>query len=138
MYPGVQTDVVQTFFNGTLDDVDIYIQPPARYACPENQVLKLCKAIYGLHQAPVKFKQEVVVWFRETGYRPANDSETVWVKRVPEKKNKAGSVFSGGLIVHASRLCTPMIFSTFLIILSCIRLLERNLGSDLTSRLDQC
>ena len=46
-----QTDVVQAFVHGALNDVDIYIQPPARYACTPGSVLKLRKAVYGLHQA---------------------------------------------------------------------------------------
>jgi hypothetical protein len=98
-----QTDVVQAFLHGELDDVDIYIHPPARYACPAGYVLKLGKAVYGLHhwQAPVKFKQEVTAWFRDHEYQPANYSETVWIKRVPEKRNSMGSIVSGGMIVHA-------------------------------------
>ena len=96
-----QTDVVQAFLHGHLDDVDIYIEPPARYACPASCVLKLRKAIYGLHQASVKFKQEVVAWFRANGYQPVNDSETIWIKRVPEKRNQEGSIVSGGVIIHA-------------------------------------
>ena len=63
-------------------------------------MLKLRKAIYGLH-APVKFKQEVVAWFRANGYQPVNDSETIWIKRVPEKRNQEGSIVSGGVIIHA-------------------------------------
>ena len=46
-----QTDIVQAFLHGKLDDVDIYINPPARYPCPVGWVLKLLRAIYGLHQA---------------------------------------------------------------------------------------
>ena len=93
--------MVQAFLHGHLDDVDIYIEPPARYACPASYVLKLRKAIYGLHQASVKFKQEVVAWFRANGYQPVNDSETIWIKRVPEKRNQEGSIVSGGVIIHA-------------------------------------
>jgi hypothetical protein len=96
-----QTDIVQAFLHGELDDVDIYIQPPARFACPAGYVLKLRKAVYGLHQAPVKFKQEVTAWLRENEYRPANDSETVWIKRVPEKRSPVGTIVHGGIIVHA-------------------------------------
>ena len=81
--------------------MDIYIQPQARLACPTGDVLKLCKAVYGLHQAPVKFKQEVTAWFQDNGYRPANDSETVWIKTVPEKRTSTRSIVSGGTIVHA-------------------------------------
>jgi len=75
-----QTDVVQAFLHGKLDDVDIYIHPPARYPCPPGCLLKLKKAIYGLHQAPVKFKTEVVEWFSHQNYAPANDAQTIWMK----------------------------------------------------------
>jgi hypothetical protein len=44
-------------------------------------VLKLLKAIYGLIQAPVKFKQEVIDWFKGNGYLAANDAQTIWIKR---------------------------------------------------------
>jgi hypothetical protein len=79
-----QTDVVQAFLHGVLDDVDIFINPPERYPCPPGTVLKLRKAVYGLHQAPVKFKQEVVEWFRSHGYQAANQSETIWFLRVKD------------------------------------------------------
>ena len=85
-----QTDIVQAFLHGKLDDVDIYINPPARYPCPVGFVLKLLRAIYGLHQAPVKFKQEVIDWFKTNGYVPANDAQTIWIKRD-----------KSGVIVHA-------------------------------------
>jgi len=59
-----QTDIEQAFLHGVLNDVDIYVQPPARYPCPPGHVLKLLKAVYGLHQAPPKFKKEVTDWMR--------------------------------------------------------------------------
>ncbi len=46
-----QTDVEQAFLHGVPNDVDLYIHPPARYQCPPGHVLKLLKAVYGLHQA---------------------------------------------------------------------------------------
>ena len=76
-----QADIVQAFLHGQLDYVDIYINPPACYQCPIGWVLKLLWAIYGLHQAPVKFKQEVIVWFKATGYTPANEAQTIWIKQ---------------------------------------------------------
>ena len=84
-----QTNVVQALLHGSLDDVDLYIELPARYACPAGYVLKLRKAIYGLHPA-VKFKQEVLAWFLANGYMPAHDSETFWIKMVPVKLNWGG------------------------------------------------
>jgi hypothetical protein len=85
-----QTDIEQAFLHGVLDDVDLYIQPPALYPCATNQVLKLLKAVYGLHQAPPKFKKEVTDWLRSQGYQAANDAETVWILR----KN-------GNILIHA-------------------------------------
>ncbi len=76
-----QTDIEQAFLHGKLNDVDLYINPPARYPCPPDHVLKLLKAVYGLHQAPPKFKKEVTDWMRSNGYTPANDSETIWILR---------------------------------------------------------
>jgi hypothetical protein len=81
-YEIYQTDIVQAFLYGELEkDVDIYIEPPARYPCPEGQVLKLNRAIYGLHQAPVRFKQELNEWFIKQKYTAANDAQTIWIKR---------------------------------------------------------
>ena len=73
--------MVQAFLHGILDDADLYVQPPARFPCPLGFVCKLLRAIYGLHQAPVKFKQEVVAWFKENNYTAANSSETIWIRR---------------------------------------------------------
>ncbi len=67
--------------HGKLDDVDIYINPPARYPCPAGMVLKLLKTIYGLTHAPVKFNQKVIDWFKGNGYLAANDAQTIWIKR---------------------------------------------------------
>ena len=66
-----QTDVVQAFLHGILDDADLYVQPPVRFPCPPGFVCKLLRAIYGLHQAPVKFKHEVVAWFKQNNYTAA-------------------------------------------------------------------
>ena len=79
-----QTDIEQAFLHGVLDDVDLYVRPPALYPCAADHVLKLLKAVYGLHQAPPKFKKEVTDWLRSQGYNSANDSETVWILRKDE------------------------------------------------------
>ena len=42
-----QTDIEQAFLHGVLDDVDLFVRPPALYPCPPNHVLKLLKAVYG-------------------------------------------------------------------------------------------
>ena len=53
---------------GELDDLDILVKAPPGYSCALNKVLKLKQAVYGLLQAPVKFKKEVADWFRAKGY----------------------------------------------------------------------
>ncbi len=45
--------------------MNIYIQPSAQYVCQAGHVLKLCKAVYCLHRAAVKFKQGVTAWFQD-------------------------------------------------------------------------
>ena len=55
-----QTNVTQAFLEGKLDCVDLYINPPLGFPCAPGKVLKLKRAVYCLHQAPVKFKTEVV------------------------------------------------------------------------------
>jgi len=84
-----QTDIQQAFLHGLLEE-DIYIHPPARYSCPPGHVLKLLKAVYGLHQGPVQFKKEVTDWLKSEGYDPVNDSETIWRLRTEK-----------GILVHA-------------------------------------
>ena len=91
-----QTDVVQAFLHSPLVDVNLYVKPPARYPCPPGSVLKLLKSVYGLHQAPLHFKQEVIQWFKSQSYVPANDAETVWIKRIPATNTSADK-----LIIHA-------------------------------------
>ena len=48
-------------------------------------LLKLLCAIYGLHQALVKFKQEVIdsdcLKATGNGYTAPNDAQTIWIKQ---------------------------------------------------------
>ena len=37
--------------------------------------------LYGLHQAPVKFKKEVIALFKENKYCAVNSAETIWILR---------------------------------------------------------
>ena len=76
-----QTNISQAFLEGKLDDAEIYIKPPSGFPCQSGKVLKLRKAVYGLRQAPVKFKDEVVAWFQESSYSPCNASKTIWILR---------------------------------------------------------
>ena len=85
----IKTDVQQAFLHASLAQ-DVYIHPPARYPCPPGHVLKLLKAVYGLHQGPVQFKKEVTDWLRAAGYDPIHDSETIWELRTDK-----------GILVHA-------------------------------------
>jgi len=75
--PSPVPDVEQAFLHGVLDDVVMYIRLPALYPCPFDHVLKLLQAVYGLHQAPPKFKKEVTEWLKMQGYTAANDSDSV-------------------------------------------------------------
>jgi hypothetical protein len=85
----IKTDVQQAFLHASLAQ-DVYIHPPARYPRPPGQVLKLLKAVDGLHQGPVQFKKEVTDWLRAAGYDPIHDSETIWELRTDK-----------GILVHA-------------------------------------
>ena len=73
-----QTDIVQEFLYGKLEDVELYINPPARYPCHLAYLPKLLLAICDLHQGPVKFKQLVIDWLKANGYIAANDVQTIW------------------------------------------------------------
>ncbi len=52
-----QTHIDQVSLHGVLDDVDLHMVPPVLYSCAPDQVLKLLKAVFGLYQAPPKFKK---------------------------------------------------------------------------------
>ena len=77
-----QSDITQAFTYGSLNGVDIFCYPPPGVPCPPGKVLKLERAVYGLKQAPAAFKACLTAFFRKQGFTPANDAETVWVKRV--------------------------------------------------------
>ena len=69
--------------SGKLDDADIFINLFHGFPCSPGKVLKLRKAVYGLRQAPAKFKEELLSFFQQEGIVPANDSQTVFIKRSP-------------------------------------------------------
>jgi len=85
-----QSDIEQAFLFGELDDVNLYIAQVPGVPCPPGHVCCLQKAVYGLHQAPLKFKQVLVSFFRDQGYVAANSSETIFIQRS-----------SRGLMIHA-------------------------------------
>ena len=84
-----QTDISQAFLEGKLDDVDVFIRAPPGYPCAPGKVLQLKRAVYGLRQAPVKFKKEVTDWFKAKGYIACNAAETIWMLKGPS-----------GIIIH--------------------------------------
>ena len=77
-----QSDITQAFTYGSLNGVDIFCYPPPGVPCPPGKVLKLERAVYGLKQAPAAFKACLTAFFRKQGFTPANDAETICVKRV--------------------------------------------------------
>ena len=72
-----QSDIQQAFLSGKLDDADIFINPFHGVPCSPGKVLKLRKAVYGLRRAPAKFIEELLSFFQQEGFVPANDSQTV-------------------------------------------------------------
>ena len=76
-----QSDITQGFTYGSLDDVDVYLYPPAGYPCPPGKVLKCVKSIYGLRQSPAKFHARMVSFFSTQGYEAANGAKTIFIKR---------------------------------------------------------
>jgi hypothetical protein len=110
-----QTDIVQAFLHGILNDADQYMQPPACFPCPLGFVCKLLRAIYGLHQAPVK------------NYTPANSSETIWICR------QGTSVLTRGLYADdfLHHINDPNMYKVFQMTPTCIRFFNRTLPNSL-------
>ncbi len=85
-----QTGIEQAFLHGALDDVNLNIDSPALCPRAADQVLKLLKAVDGLHKAPQNFKKEVTDRLRSQGNQAENDSDTVWILRK-----------DGNVLIHA-------------------------------------
>ena len=67
----------QTLQESSLALLVLLAQPG--FTCAPGKVLKLKTDVYCLHQAPSKFKTEVVNWFHENRYQACNAAETIWI-----------------------------------------------------------
>ena len=102
---------------GSKPDVS-HFQEFGNEAC--QWVLKFIRAIYGLHQAPVKFKQQVIAWFKVNSYTPANEARSIWIRR--EKI---------AVLIYAIYADNFLNFTNTMIIRQCIMTFRNHLRSDL-------
>jgi len=63
-------DVKSTFLNGDLKE-EVYIHQPPGFVIPdkENKVLRLCKALYGLRQAPRAWNAKLDSTLKQMGFQ---------------------------------------------------------------------
>lgn len=64
-----QVDIKAAFLNGELEET-IYMEPPEGSDIPADQVIKLCKSLYGLRQSPRCFNQAFDKWMKSDGFQP--------------------------------------------------------------------
>lgn len=75
-------DVKSAFLNGDLEE-EVYVQQPAGFviAGQEHKVLKLNKALYGLHQAPRAWNAKLDSTLLSLGFRRSPSEAAIYVRR---------------------------------------------------------
>ena len=77
-----QMDVKSAFLYGTIEE-DVYVHQPPGFEDPANpnQVYKVIKALYGLHQAPRAWYETLSQFLEEHGYIRGVIDKTLFIKR---------------------------------------------------------
>lgn len=78
-------DVKTAFLNSDLSET-IYMQKPLGYVCPNNKVLKLNKAIYGLKQASRAWHMKVDSCMLASGYTKSKIEPCLYIKCIGGSK----------------------------------------------------
>ena len=74
-----QMDIKTAFLNGDLEH-EIFVEPPDGYPEASDQVLKLCKSLYGLKQVPRQWYSKLRTFLEENGWRVSNFDPSVFIK----------------------------------------------------------
>lgn len=75
-------DVKSAFLNGELGE-EVYVQQPAGFVVTgkEHKVLKLRKALYGLHQAPRAWNEKLDRTMKSLGFRKSISEPAIYLRR---------------------------------------------------------
>nr|GFB36411.1 retrotransposon protein, putative, Ty1-copia subclass [Tanacetum cinerariifolium] len=77
-----QMDVKSVFLYGTIEEVVYVCQPPG-FEDPEypDNVYKVVKALYGLHQAPRAWYETLATYLLENGFQRGTIDQTLFIKK---------------------------------------------------------
>jgi hypothetical protein len=87
-------DVKSAFLNGDLKE-EVYVHQPPGFAIPdkEGKVLRLCKALYGLRQAPRAWNAKLDFTLRMMGFEQSPHETVVY------RRGNGGNVLLVGIYV---------------------------------------
>ncbi|KAK8548035.1 hypothetical protein V6N12_060962 [Hibiscus sabdariffa] len=77
-----QMDVKSAFLNGFINE-EVYVEQPPGFEDPNfpNHVFKLCKALYGLNQAPKAWYERLCTFLVEKGFNKEKVDTTLFTKK---------------------------------------------------------
>nr|GEV84433.1 retrovirus-related Pol polyprotein from transposon TNT 1-94 [Tanacetum cinerariifolium] len=77
-----QMDVKNAFMYGTIEE-EVYVCQPPRFKDPDypDKVYKVVKALYGLHQAPRAWYENLANYLLENGFQRGKIDQTLFIKR---------------------------------------------------------
>ncbi|GJZ62155.1 putative ribonuclease H-like domain-containing protein [Tanacetum coccineum] len=81
-FPVYQMDVKSAFLYGTIEE-EVYVHQPPGFVDPAypNQVYKVIKALYGLHQAPRAWYETFSSFLLKNGFRRGTIDKTLFIKK---------------------------------------------------------
>jgi hypothetical protein len=97
-------DVKSAFLNGDLRE-EVYVQQPAGFVVTgkEHKVLKLRKALYGLHQAPRAWNEKLDRAMKSLGFKKSSSEPAIYLRRNNKSQLVVG-VYVDDLINHWNQL----------------------------------
>jgi hypothetical protein len=73
-----QMDVKNAFLNGDLEE-EVYMQPPPCVEAPSGHVCRLCKALYGIKQAPRPWFERFRSVVCASGFSPSDHNPALFI-----------------------------------------------------------
>jgi hypothetical protein len=73
-----QMDVKNAFLNGDLEE-EVYMQPPPGVEAPSGHVCRLCKALYGIKQAPRPWFERFRSVVCASGFSPSDHNPALFI-----------------------------------------------------------
>lgn len=75
-----QLDAVNAFTNGHLDE-EVYVDWPPGFSGPDDHILQLLKALYGLRRSPLLWLKELSTFLKSQGLSPVIEDSCIWVSQ---------------------------------------------------------